>query len=73
MRPRVRSRRDAARRDGVTRGRGNPMADDVQGLTEGTTATYTTTVTQDAINTFANVTGDTNPLHSNAEYAARTR
>ena len=49
------------------------MADDVQGLTEGTTATYTTTVTQDAINTFANVTGDTNPLHSNAEYAARTR
>lgn len=49
------------------------MADEVQGLTEGTTASYTTTVTQDAINTFAGVTGDTNPLHSDAEYAARTR
>ncbi|MGE3960277.1 MAG: MaoC family dehydratase [Dehalococcoidia bacterium] len=49
------------------------MADDVQGLTEGTTASYTTTVTQEMINTFAGVTGDTNPLHSDAEYAARTR
>lgn len=46
---------------------------EVQGLTVGSTASYTTTVTQEAIDTFGDVTGDKNPLHSDADYAARTR
>lgn len=49
------------------------MSDAVQGLTVGSTATYTARVTQAAIDGFAQVTGDTNPLHSDAAYAARTR
>ena len=49
------------------------MADTVQGLTEGSTATFTATVTQESIETFGNVTGDRNPLHSDPAYAARTR
>ncbi len=49
------------------------MADNVQGLEVGTTATFSKEVTQGDIDSFAHVTGDTNPLHSNAEYAARTR
>jgi len=49
------------------------MADEVQGLTVGSTASYTATVTQESIDGFARVTGDTNPLHSDAAYAARTR
>ncbi len=49
------------------------MADEVQGLTVGSTASFTATVSQDSIDTFGNVTGDKNPLHSDAAYAARTR
>ena len=49
------------------------MADDVQGIVVGTTASFEKTVTQDDIARFAEVSGDTNPLHSDAEYAARTR
>lgn len=49
------------------------MADEVQGLTVGTVATFTKPVTQEEIDLFAKVTGDTNPLHSDAAYAARTR
>lgn len=49
------------------------MAEEVQGLTVGSTATYTATVTQEAISTFSDVTGDHNPLHTDPEYAARTR
>jgi 3-hydroxybutyryl-CoA dehydratase len=49
------------------------MADDVQGLTVGTVATYTAKVTQENIAAFSQVTGDTNPLHTDAEYAKRTR
>ncbi|MCK9485877.1 MAG: MaoC family dehydratase [Dehalococcoidia bacterium] len=49
------------------------MADDVQGLTVGASASYTTTVTQEAVATFSEVTGDRNPLHTDAEYAKRTR
>jgi 3-hydroxybutyryl-CoA dehydratase len=49
------------------------MADDVQGLTVGTVATFSKAVTQEDIDLFARVTGDTNPLHSDATYAARTR
>ena len=49
------------------------MADEVQGLTVGSTASFTAKVSQDSIDTFGNVTGDKNPLHSDAAYAARTR
>jgi 3-hydroxybutyryl-CoA dehydratase len=46
---------------------------DVQGLTEGTSASFTKTVTQADISAYAEVSGDHNPLHSDAAYAARTR
>jgi acyl dehydratase len=49
------------------------MADDVQGLTVGSSASFEKAVSQDDIERFADVTGDHNPLHSDAEYAARTR
>jgi 3-hydroxybutyryl-CoA dehydratase len=49
------------------------MADEVQGISEGTTATFSKTVTADDIAKFAEVSGDTNPLHSDPAYAARTR
>lgn len=49
------------------------MADNVQGLEVGTVATFSKPVTQADIDAFAQVTGDTNPLHSDATYAARTR
>jgi 3-hydroxybutyryl-CoA dehydratase len=45
----------------------------VQGITVGSSASFSKPVTQDDINSFADVTGDHNPLHSDAEYAARTR
>ena len=49
------------------------MADDVQGIGVGTTASFEKTVTNEDIAKFTEVSGDTNPLHSDAEYAARTR
>jgi len=49
------------------------MADDVQGLTVGSTASFSKEVTAEDITSFANVTGDHNPLHTDAAYAARTR
>ena len=49
------------------------MAEDVQGVSVGTTATFVRTVTEADIAKFAEVSGDTNPLHSDAAYAARTR
>ncbi len=49
------------------------MADNVQGLEVGTVATFSKSVSQADIDAFAQVTGDTNPLHSDAAYAARTR
>ena len=49
------------------------MADNGQGREVGSVATFSKAVTQADIDSFAQVTGDTNPLHSNAEYAARTR
>src|SRR5690606_32310943 len=60
-------------RQAAATGQGDLMADDVQGLTVGTTASYTATVTQEAIASFGQVTGDTNPLHTDADYATRTR
>ena len=49
------------------------MADDVQGIVVGTTVSFEKTVTHDDIAKFAEASGDTNPLHRDAEYAARTR
>jgi 3-hydroxybutyryl-CoA dehydratase len=49
------------------------MADDVQGLTVGSTASFSKEVSAEDIVSFANVTGDHNPLHTDAAYAARTR
>ena len=49
------------------------MADEVQGLTVGSTASYEKQVSAADIESFAQVTGDTNPLHTDAAYAARTR
>jgi 3-hydroxybutyryl-CoA dehydratase len=49
------------------------MADDVQGLTVGSSASFSKQVTVEDIVSFADVTGDHNPLHTDAAYAARTR
>ena len=49
------------------------MADDVQGLAVGSSATFSKTVTTEDIEKFTEVSGDTNPLHRDAAYAARTR
>jgi 3-hydroxybutyryl-CoA dehydratase len=49
------------------------MADEVQGLTVGSSASFEKRVTAEDIATFAEVTGDTNPLHTDSAYAARTR
>ena len=48
------------------------MADDVQGITVGHIASYTRQVSADDIRKFAEATGDTNPVHLDAAYAART-
>ncbi len=49
------------------------MADDVQGLVVGSQAVFSKAVTAEDILKFAEVSGDNNPLHSDATYAARTR
>lgn len=46
---------------------------DVCGVKPGDRAEFTKTVTMDDIQKFADVTGDHNPLHSDAEYAKKTR
>lgn len=46
---------------------------DVCGVKVGDRAELTKTVTTDDIQKFAEVSGDHNPLHSDAEYAAKTR
>lgn len=46
---------------------------DVCGVKVGDRAEYTRTVTMGDIQRFAEVTGDLNPLHSDAEYAKKTR
>ncbi len=45
----------------------------VCGVKAGDRAEYTRTVTAEDIQKFAEVTGDHNPLHSDGEYAKRTR
>jgi len=42
-------------------------------LNPGETATRTTTITDDMIRSFADLTGDTNPVHLDDTYAAGTR
>jgi acyl dehydratase len=49
------------------------MAEDVQGVEVGSTASYEKTVTPEDIAKYAEVSGDANPLHVDAGYAARTR
>ena len=49
------------------------MADNVRGIELGAAATFQKTVTSEDIAKYAEVSGDANPLHSDAEYAARTR
>ncbi len=49
------------------------MADEVQGLSVGSKAVFSKAVSAADILKFAEVSGDTNPLHSDATYAARTR
>lgn len=48
------------------------MADNVQGIEVGHVATYTRQVSNEDIQKFAEATGDTNPVHLDADYAART-
>jgi len=46
---------------------------DVCGVRAGDHAEFTKTVTAEDVQKFAEVTGDTNPLHSDPEYAKKTR
>ena len=49
------------------------MADNVQGVEVGAIATFQKAVTIEDIASYSELTGDSNPLHSDPEYAARTR
>ena len=49
------------------------MTDDVLGVKVGDRAEFEKTVTAEDVARFADVTGDSNPLHRDPEYAARTR
>lgn len=49
------------------------MTDEVLGVKAGDVASYERTVTADDIQKFTEVSGDTNPLHRDAEYAKKTR
>ena len=46
---------------------------EVLGVKVGDVATYERTVTAEDVEKFAQVTGDTNPLHRDPEYAKKTR
>lgn len=48
-------------------------AESVHGIQVGHAALFSKQVTEEDINTFARVTGDTNPVHLDEAYAARTR
>ena len=47
--------------------------DKVQGLEVGSSAEFSKAVTQEDIDLYAQVSGDSNPLHRDPTYAARTR
>jgi len=44
----------------------------IEDLTEGMTASFAKTISESDVYTFAGITGDNNPVHINAEYAADT-
>jgi len=44
----------------------------IEDLTEGMTASFAKTISESDVYTFAGITGDNNPVHINAEYAAET-
>ena len=48
------------------------MSNSVEELTEGLSASFEKVVTEQDVQTFAQVTGDTNPVHLDADYAATT-
>ena len=48
------------------------MADQVQGIEVGHTASFSCTVTAEEIQQFAQATGDTNPVHLDQEFAEST-
>ena len=49
------------------------MADNVEGVEVGTTVSFEKTITAEDIAKFTEASGDTNPLHRDPQYAARTR
>ena len=49
------------------------MPESIEGLKIGSSASYEKQITEEDIVSFAEVTGDSNPLHTDTEYAARTR
>lgn len=49
------------------------MAEDIQGIVVGSTGSFQKVVTIEDIAGYTEITGDTNPLHSDPDYAARTR
>ncbi len=49
------------------------MTDEVRGLRVGAQATFQKAVTREDIASYTQVSGDTNPLHRDPAYAARTR
>ncbi|MEH6822577.1 MAG: MaoC family dehydratase [Motiliproteus sp.] len=44
----------------------------IEDLEEGMTASFAKTISESDVYTFAGITGDNNPVHINAEYAAQT-
>tara|TARA_R110001583_G_scaffold17766_2_gene71656 strand:- start:507 stop:935 length:429 start_codon:yes stop_codon:yes gene_type:complete len=44
----------------------------IEDLSEGMTASFAKTISESDVYTFAGITGDNNPVHINAEYAAQT-
>ncbi len=44
----------------------------IEDLEEGMTASFAKTISESDVYTFAGITGDHNPIHINAEYAAKT-
>jgi len=52
---------------------GDPAGENVRGLTVGHTVLFQRQVEPETIQKFVDVSGDTNPLHVDPDYAARTR
>lgn len=70
--------RDQADRDQADRALDDALDSELDGhffedLSVGMTAVYSRTITESDIVLFCGISGDTNPIHLNKEYAARTR